>query len=259
MCDSQPPRAARRASLRCSGRHLAAVVLAALGVLTSAVVAEPASAHVSVTADDATRGAPEALLTFRVLNENEDATTVRVEIKLPVKFPLASVRPSPEPGWIVSTTPTTFNPPITTADGALTTGVGTITYTAAPGNPGVPVGGFVAFKVLAGPLPAGTESLAFPTVQTYSDGVVSRWITPTVPGAGEPDDPAPVLRLGAGEGAGALSAAQDAGPGSVTAADLRVTRIMAVIALVVGGAGALFGVGALTHARRGNVTSTPSA
>ena len=47
----------------------------------------------------------------------------------------------------------------------------------------------------AGPLPTSAKQLAFPTLQTYSDGDVVRWIQTTAKGAPEPDFPVPTLTL----------------------------------------------------------------
>ena len=48
-------------------------------------------------------------------------------------------------------------------------------------------------------LPDDADSLAFPTVQTYSDGSTVNWVQVAPAGGPEPDDPEPVLTLTAGE------------------------------------------------------------
>jgi len=169
------------------------LVAAGLCVLVVAVPT-PAFAHVTVVSDDATRRADDAILTFRVPNEEDAATTTKIQIRFPTKAPLASVRPAPVPGWTTTTTPVTFDPPVVTDDGTITTGVGSVTYTADKGNPGIPVGGFEAFQVLVGPLP-DTPALAFPTVQTYSNGTVVAWIQPVIDPSAPPDNPTPLLHL----------------------------------------------------------------
>lgn len=175
-------------------------------LLVSAALAGPAAAHVTVSADDPSQGAPDSVLTFRVPNEEDAATTVKVQIKLPAKTPIASVKPQTPPGWTVTTSPVTFDPPITTDDGTITEGVGSVTFTADKGTKGIPVGGFQAFTLLVGPLPEGIDAVSFPTVQTYSDGTVSNWVDPVVEGQDEPESPAPTLTLTAAAGGGATPA-----------------------------------------------------
>ena len=145
---------------------------AAAATVALIALAGSASAHVTVSADDSTKSAPDSILTFRVPNEQEAATTTKVAIKFPTQDPIASVMPAAVPGWVVTTTPVKFNPPIKTDDGTITDGVGQVVYTAAPGNKGIPIGGFAAFQILVGPLP-DTDQVAFPVIQTYSNGQVS--------------------------------------------------------------------------------------
>ena len=150
-------------------------------------LAAPASAHVTVAADDSTRAADDAILTFRVPNEEDKAVTVKVDIKFPTKNPIASVKPAPKPGWTITTKTVKFNPPIKTDDGTITDGVGEVIYTATSPANGIPVGGFEAFQILVGPLP-DAATVAFPTVQTYSSGKVVRWIEPVTDPANPPEN-----------------------------------------------------------------------
>lgn len=190
--------------------------LALIGALTAAVVlavALPAAAHVTVSADDATRKASDAVVTFRVPNEKDDAATTKVTVTLPTKDPIASVSPVPLPGWTVATTSVTFAKPITTDDGTITTGVGTVTWTAT--GAGIPVGQAGLFQLLVGPLP-DAATVAFPTRQTYSDGSVVAWVEPTLPGQPQPDHPAPLLELTNASGASAVPATSPSGSASST-------------------------------------------
>lgn len=152
----------------------AAAAVCAIGLLA---LTGPASAHVTVAADDSTKGADDAILTFRVPNEQDAATTTKLDIKFPVKDPIASVKPASIPGWVVTTTTVNFNPPIKTDDGTITQGAGEVSYSAAPGNKGIPVGGFGTFQILVGPLP-DTNQVVFSAIQTYSNGQVAAWIQP---------------------------------------------------------------------------------
>jgi len=252
--------------------HLSArrlVASAALALIAVAALAGPASAHVTVSADDASRGAADSLLTFRVPNEKDTARTVKVMITFPSRTPIASVKPAAVPGWTITVAPVTFNPPIKTDDGDLTKGVGSITYTATAGG-GIGAGEFGAFPVLVGPLP-DTAMLAFPTVQTYSDGEVSRWIEPVTDPANEPQNPAPMLMLSAGSEAAPSGSASAAAPSSVatvavapasaaavgpvdtanlaTKDDASSGRTLAAVALVAGLVGLLLGGLALARSR----------
>ncbi len=243
----------------------------AMALAAIAVTAGPAAAHVTVGADDATRGAADTVLTFRVPNEDDAATTVKVQITFPTKNPIASVKPETVPGWTATTTSVTFDPPIKTDDGDIKEGVGSITYTATAG--GIGVGQFVSFRVLVGPLP-DTKSLVFPTVQTYSTGNSVSWIEPIVDPASLPEHPAPVLELGAaavtadsspsaaapsasaspsaGAGVGAPSVGAAAAPvdpaSYATRDDVSTGRTMGLLGLVAGLLG--LGLGGASLARR---------
>jgi uncharacterized protein len=223
----------------------------------AALVAAPASAHVSVAADDAHRGSPDTVLTFRVPNERDNATTVKVDIKFPARTPLASVKPAPKPGWALTVTKVTFSPPITTDDGTLTEGVGEIVYTASSPSTGIPVDGFESFEVLVGPLPETGDALAFPTVQTYSNGQVSSWIEPVTDPAQEPEHPAPTLKLlAADEGTGPSVSSQPAAPAApvdsaayASKSEVSTGRTIGIVGVVTGALGLLLGGLALGRAR----------
>lgn len=228
--------------------------MAALSVVAIVGLAGPASAHVTVGADDPQQGASDSVLSFRVPNEEDAATTVKVAISFPKDAPLASVKPAPVPGWSVTTTPVTFNPPITTDDGTITSGVGQVVYTATSSTSGIPVGGFEDFQVLVGPLPEKATSLAFPAVQTYSNGKVVSWVQPVTDPNNPPDFPAPVLQLSPAMASAAPSASPAMAAGSASSmastSDVSGVRTLAVIALVVGVLGVLVGAGGVVLGRR---------
>lgn len=192
---------------------------AAVSAVALLALAGPASAHVTVNADDSTKGAADSILTFRVPNEEDAATTTKVNIKFPVTNPVASVKPAAAPGWVVTTTSVKFNPPIKTDDGTITDGVGEVTYTAAPGSKGIPIGGFGAFQILVGPLPDANQ-VVFSTVQTYSNGKLSSWIEPVTDPANPPENPTPILTLHAATAAGAAPPAPTVSAATAPAVDL---------------------------------------
>jgi uncharacterized protein YcnI len=268
-----PTRAARRPQPMIRRVVTGAVLAAAVTLL----IAAPASAHVTVGSDTAQQGAGDAILTFRVPDEDATASTVKVEISFPKATPLAMVKPAAKPGWTFTTTKVTFNPPIKTDDGTITDGVGTVTYTATPPATGIPVGGFDTFQVLVGPLPDKATSLAFPTVQTYSNGQSANWVQPVTDPANEPDSPIPTLQLvaaGKGEagestGAGAATAtvtasvtvspvvaATDTGSTATTPEDSG-TRTLAISALIVSVLALIGAVGAAVLAFRRGASSEP--
>lgn len=246
-------------------RSLLAAVLAFAAVVAAAGTA---SAHVSIDAGGARQGENDVLLTFRVPNERTGATTVTVDIKFPVKTPIASVKPAPKAGWTVTTKRTALTTPITTVDGQITQGVTEVIYKAVSPEGGIPEDTFETFQMLVGPLPQGAPTLAFPTVQAYSNGDVSSWIEPTVPGT-EPAHPAPVLRLapadapgGPGGGisvSGAAAGTVDAPGAAATREQVRTATFIGIIGVVVGSLG-LLGAGiAIGRSRRSADPPTTSA
>jgi uncharacterized protein YcnI len=154
----------------------------------------PASAHVSVTATDATPGGY-TKAAFRVPNEKEDAGTTVVEINLPTDTPIASVSVKPLPGWTVVTTTGALPAPVETANGVVTEAVTKIVWTATDGV-AIQPGQFEEFEVYLGPLPQA-EQVVFKALQTYEDGDVVRWIEVPAAGGEEPSNPAAVLKLAA--------------------------------------------------------------
>ncbi len=160
---------------------VAAVVLATAGA---------ASAHVGVDPQTAAQGSY-TRLTFHVPNERDDSSTVQVEIALPVDAPLASVAVKPVPGWTSTVQKTDLATPLTTDDGQVTQVTSRVTWKGGEIRPGE----YQDFSLSVGPLPTTRSSLVFKALQTYADGEVVRWIDEAVPGAKEPDHPAPVVTL----------------------------------------------------------------
>jgi periplasmic copper chaperone A len=167
-------------------------VLAALVVGVLAVAALPAGAHVSVTPSSAPKGGFQ-VLSFNVPNEEADANTVKLEVTIPTKNPIAFVSYQPMPGWEAEVEKTTLAKPVKTDDGEITEAVSKITWTAT--GEGLAPGQFDLFTISAGPLPTKGNKVVFKAVQTYSNGEVVSWIQQTVKGAPEPERPAPALTL----------------------------------------------------------------
>lgn len=179
---------------------------AAVAMLVLAV-AGPASAHVTVNPDAATKGSY-TKVAFRVPNESDKTDTTKVEVNLPTDTPIASVALKPLGGWTAVAATTKLATPIKSDDGEITAAVTKITWTAAAGS-AIKPGQFQEFEVSLGPLP-NTDQVVFKTLQTYSDGTIVRWIDlPTTDGT-EPEHPAPVLKLAAAPAEGAAPAASGA-------------------------------------------------
>ncbi|MCX5424328.1 YcnI family protein [Streptomyces sp. NBC_00078] len=225
-----------RTALRRAG---VVTALAAAGVLTAAGVA---SAHVTVHPDSYAKGATDGVLSFRVPNEEDTASTTKVQVFLPTDHPVLGVLVSPpQSGWTAKVTNTKLKTPVKTDDGTITDAVSEITWTGGK----IGAGQYQDFNVAFGQLPDNTDQLTFKTLQTYSDGKTVRWIEEAQSGGDEPENPAPVLKLtakGAEEGgtpAASAKASNSSGsagsPASASAGSSDSTaRGLGVAGLVVG-------------------------
>ncbi|MCX5419282.1 YcnI family protein [Streptomyces sp. NBC_00078] len=175
--------------VRITLRRVGAVTaLAAAGVLAAAGIA---SAHVTVHPDSYAKGATDGVLTFRVPNEEDTASTTKVQVFLPTDHPVLGVLVSPRDGWSAKVTNTKLKTPVKTDDGTITDAVSEVTWTGGKIDPGH----YEDFDVAFGQLPEDTGQLTFKTLQTYSDGKTVRWIEEAAQGDEEPENPAPVLKL----------------------------------------------------------------
>lgn len=203
---------AHRSPLRRAG---AVVALACATVLS---VAGAASAHVTVHPGSYPRGATDGVLTFRVPDEEDTASTTKVQVFLPTDHPVLGVLVSPHDGWRAKVTTTRLRTPVRTDDGTVTDAVSEITWTGGS----IGTGRFEDFDVAFGQLPDETSGLTFKTLQTYSDGKTVRWIEEAGAGDEEPENPAPVVRLTAKSGAGRATSGK-AAPGGPAAATTSAT------------------------------------
>jgi uncharacterized protein YcnI len=243
----------------------------AVGGAASAAVllaAAPAFAHVTVQPTSAAQGSY-STVSFKVPNEQDGASTVKVEVNLPADHPIASVSTQPVPGWTVALTKEKLKNPLKTDDGTVDTAVTKITWSAAKGG-GIGPGQFQQFPVSLGPLPDNADELVFKTLQTYSNKDISRWIQVQQKGQAEPENPAPALQLTAegasGDATGADAASPAAAPKTEAAADTgsggtddTTARVLGVVGIVVGACGVAYGV--LAGRRRDTAASstTPTA
>ncbi|MER7781402.1 YcnI family protein [Streptomyces albidoflavus] len=228
-------------------------VAAAAGVV---LLAGPASAHVSVQPQGEAAQGGYATVNFKVPNERDNASTVKLEINFPADHPLTSVMPQPVPGWDVEITKEKLDKPLESHGNKITEAVSKVTWTA--DKDGVAPGTFQQFPVSLGALPEDADQLVFKAIQTYDSKEVVRWIEEPTEGE-EPESPAPVLALTAasGDGHGAASDDKSAKPaGSGHGGDAEkasseqaaedssdsTARILAVVGILVGLAGVAFGV-----------------
>jgi uncharacterized protein YcnI len=218
-------------------------VLAAAGVAVFAFTT-PAAAHVSVSSTDATQGGY-AKVTFRVPNEKDTATTVKVEVVLPADQPIVSVSVKPLTGWTATTETTKLATPVKNDDGEeVTEAVSKITWTAT-GGAAIQAGQFQEFDVSMGPLPK-TDQVVFKALQTYSDGDIVRWIEVAAAGAAEPEHPAPTLKL-AKAGGDTVEAANTTNTSNTAATDTSSSgsgagTALGIVGIVLGLAGLVIGL-----------------
>ncbi|MFC7218002.1 YcnI family protein [Streptomyces polyrhachis] len=168
-----------------------AAIAAVLGAGSLLLAASPAFAHVSVSPEGAAEQGGYATVNFKVPNERDDASTVKLEVTLPADHPLSSAMPQPVPGWKVKVTKAKLDKPLEVHGRKITEAPRTITWTGGKIAPGT----FQQFPVSLGQLPEDTDELVFKAVQTYDSKEVVRWIEVAQEGAAEPENPAPVLAL----------------------------------------------------------------
>ncbi|MGW7472177.1 YcnI family copper-binding membrane protein [Streptomyces cyaneofuscatus] len=176
-----------------SATNVSRIAIAA-GVAASTVLllAGPAAAHVSVQPQGEAAKGGYATLNFKVPNERDKASTVKVEVNFPADHPLSSVTPEAVPGWKIAITKGKLDKPLEVHGKKITEAVTKVTWTA-DGSKIAP-GYFQQFPVSVGQLPEDADQLVFKAIQTYDNKEVVRWIEePT--GGEEPDSPAPVLKL----------------------------------------------------------------
>lgn len=239
-------------------------VAGGLAVSSVLLLSPSAYAHVSVQPQGEAAKGGYATVNFKVPNERDNASTVKLEVTLPTDHPLASVMPQAVPGWKVEVERAELKKPLELHGKKITEAPSKITWTADGGK--IEPGRFQQFPVSLGRLPEDTEQLVFKALQTYDNDEVVRWIEEPKAGEEEPESPAPVLKLAAaGEGhhgtagadaksgadggqaeksgteSGTGSGTKGAATAAVDASDT-TARVLGVIGILVGAAGVAFGV-----------------
>ena len=154
-----------------------ASVALALGTALALGAPLGASAHVSLDENTAEAGSY-ALLTFKVPNESETATTTSVAVTLPTDTPFVSVRTVPVPGWTAEIVTSTLPEPVKIGESTVTEAPTSIVWTATGAGLGDGELGLFPFSV--GPVP-DVGQLELPVDQGYSDGSVVAWAGDDVP------------------------------------------------------------------------------
>jgi uncharacterized protein YcnI len=220
-------------------------VSTAIGAALLLAVSAPlsASAHVTIDLASAEPGAY-SLISFKVPNESETASTDRVEIALPTDTPFTSVRYVPVAGWTAELVTTTLPEPVTIGESTITEAVTSVVWTADAGSE-IGAGQLRVFPLSLGPVP-DTGSVSFPTDQGYTDGTTVSWDE----SGDDAEHPAPVLAItdepAADHHGAAAVTAEVSTPGAATGDDV-LARVLGIGGLVVGVVGVVL---AITARRR---------
>lgn len=199
----------------------------ALGAVVALAVPLAASAHVTIDPGQAEAGSY-TVVTVKVPNESDTATTNRVELSLPTDTPFASVRYVPVAGWTAELVRETLPEPVTVGGNDITEAVTSVIWTADPGSE-IGAGQLQLFPLSVGPVP-DVGSLTLPAAQGYSDGSTVHWSD-----AGEEaEHPAPVLYVNDApptDGHGSSPSVSAASPAD--GPDI-LARVLGIAGLVVG-------------------------
>ncbi len=174
------------------------LALAGAATVGAALLAGPASAHISPDKDEVPAGGYTDV-TLTVPHGCEESPTTQLEIQVPEA--LNDVTPSINPGWDVNVTTEPLAEPVDDGEGGqLTERESVVTYTAQSGNEladGFRTSFTLGFKA---PETEG-EYLFFKTIQTCAEGETA-WIEEYTGEGEEPEHPAPVVLIGEAEGDG---------------------------------------------------------
>jgi len=212
---------------------------AALTTIAFLALAAPAAAHISLQPSEAPADAF-VVENVRVPNEQEDASTTKVDVQLPDGFLFVSYQPVQ--GWKARVTREKLAKPVKTEAGEVSEQVTRVTWTGGEIAPGQ----FQDFPISVQIPGKAGDTLTFKAIQTYDNGDIVRWI-----GAPDAEEPAPQVKVTAAEGddepasTPASSESEDEGEDDDEDSDT-----LAIIALVVGGLGLVAGGAAFATRRR---------
>jgi periplasmic copper chaperone A len=213
----------------------------AIGAVTFAlgVLAAPGAAQAHVTLQPAEAPAGEfTRLDIRAPNERDDASTEKVDVKLPDGFLFVSTEPVA--GWSTRMTRERLRKPQKALGETVREQVTRVTLTARQDSAKIGPGEFRDFglSVLIPDRPGRT--LTFKALQTYDSGEVVRWIGPP-----DAEEPAPRVRIVRSSESPTDQSPQPSGGEGDEDSDA-----VSIAALVVGGLALLTAVAALAVARR---------
>lgn len=205
-------------------------------LVATLVLAPAAAAHVTLNPREWEAGGF-ARFAVRVPNERDNASTTRVSLRFPE--PILSASFQPVEGWQRTVRMVELDEPIDVEGEQVTERIDTVTWSGGRIRPGEFQEFGVSFRT---PEEPGTE-LAFPAVQTYSNGEVVRWIGPS-----DADEPAPIVTVTeappeAGEAATPAATPPQAEPDEGGDA-------LSIVALIAGVAGLAAGLAALLWRRQ---------
>jgi len=214
------------------------------GVLLAIAVPLSASAHVTIDPGQAEPGSY-TVVTVKVPNESETATTNRVEVSLPTDTPFTSVRYVPVAGWSAELVTSTLPEPVKVGESTITEAITSVIWTAAPGSE-IGAGQLQLFPLSLGPVP-DTGSVSLPADQGYTDGSTVSWDE----SGADAEHPAPVLYIddappadhhgGAGDDHDEATADAPSDTTAVSGDDV-LARILGIGGLVVGVVGVVLAV-----------------
>lgn len=228
-------------------------VLLAAGAL---VAPAGAQAHISLHPNTIPAGAF-ATLDVRVPGEQEGAHVTKVDVLFPQGF--TGVDYENVPGWSTKVIEAKLATPIKEDGETIDTEVSQIVWTWVGPLGKVNNGQFIQFPLsLAIPADATGRALEFRTVQTYSNGQVVHWISPSLTA----EHPSPRINVTArggviqdvagdeaGPEAGQTGAASPSAPASTptTASSSGASKGLGITALILGALGLIAGLAALSR------------
>ncbi len=237
-----------------------AVTAFAIGAFTLPAAAQ---AHISLHPNTIPAGAF-VTLDVRVPGEQEGAYAYKVDMLVPPGF--TEIDTQNVPGWSIKEIVVKPAKPIQTEEGPVDEEVSQIIWTGDRSKLGrLENGSFIQFPLsIAMPSDIAGQSLAFKTIQYYSNGKVIHWIGPS-----SAEYPAPTVNITAKGGVIEDVAGGEAGPtpgetptgqsaaASPTSAGSSggASKGLAITALVLGALGLIAGVGGLLVARRARITA----
>jgi uncharacterized protein len=202
-----------------------------------------AAAHVTLQPAEAPAGGF-TRLDVRVPNEQDNAATDKIEVQMPDGFVFVSYQPVP--GWTVDLKKQKLAKPVESEDGTIDEQVKTVAFTADDPAAGIQPGQFQDFGLSVGIPESAKEGdeLTFPSIQTYDNGDVVRWI-----GAPDSEEPAPQVLVTAAEDDHHATAGEEESSEDSSSDDDGAPTWLAVVALILGAGGLALGGAAFARAR----------